>query len=393
MAAPHTGMTQLIDGNFQDANGAPLALGYIIMQLSQDAQSSQQSQVDGGRTITITLDANGNADAGQYVWPNTALNPSTTYYIVNVYSAAGQLVWGPNYMLVDTVPTFDLDTWVPNQIGGGGTPAGSIVFQTNGVNNGSQQLLNLQQGTNVTLTDNGSGQITIAASGGSAGNGPRNRGLHDWAYAGNNGIEPPTGAGCTPSASGATFSLIAPTATDTAYLGVGTGSSANTITPWIDTVASPADQAYTLGILGLFEKRLILPSIANIRVWIGLELGMSSGANFWKSDAPPLPTVAFRYSTAAADTKWQCVVTDGSTQLTVDSGITVDTAGHIFGIEFSTPNVLFFIDGTQVASVAISTTTLTAASLFCGCFSVDNVGLGNNKVVGIDYMYWDTSPI
>ena len=43
------------------------------------------------------------------------------------------------------------------------------TFQTNGTPNGSQSLLNLKAGTNVTLTDNGSGQITITSSGGASG--------------------------------------------------------------------------------------------------------------------------------------------------------------------------------------------------------------------------------
>lgn len=37
----------------------------------------------------------------------------------------------------------------------------SVTFQTNGVNNGSQILLNLQQGTGIGLVDNGTGTVTI----------------------------------------------------------------------------------------------------------------------------------------------------------------------------------------------------------------------------------------
>lgn len=51
----------------------------------------------------------------------------------------------------------------------GATGASSITLKTNGTNNGSQTTLNLQQGSNVTLTDNGSGQVTIAATGGGGG--------------------------------------------------------------------------------------------------------------------------------------------------------------------------------------------------------------------------------
>lgn len=49
------------------------------------------------------------------------------------------------------------------------TSGGAIALQTNGTNNGSQSLLNLHAGSNMTLTDNGSGQITFDASGGGSG--------------------------------------------------------------------------------------------------------------------------------------------------------------------------------------------------------------------------------
>jgi hypothetical protein len=47
-------------------------------------------------------------------------------------------------------------------VGGGG----SILLKTDGVNNGSQSILNLKEGTNITLTDDGVGGVTIDASGG-----------------------------------------------------------------------------------------------------------------------------------------------------------------------------------------------------------------------------------
>lgn len=47
--------------------------------------------------------------------------------------------------------------------GGGGA---SILLETNGTHNGSQSILNLIAGSNITLTDNGTGGVTIASSGG-----------------------------------------------------------------------------------------------------------------------------------------------------------------------------------------------------------------------------------
>lgn len=48
--------------------------------------------------------------------------------------------------------------------GGGGTGGSSITLQTNSTPNGSQTLLNLKQGTNVTIADDGLGGITISSS-------------------------------------------------------------------------------------------------------------------------------------------------------------------------------------------------------------------------------------
>ena len=61
--------------------------------------------------------------------------------------------------------------WSVGGSGSGGTGAGQggIVLETNGVLNGDQTLLNLQQGANVTIVDNGSGTITISATGGGSG--------------------------------------------------------------------------------------------------------------------------------------------------------------------------------------------------------------------------------
>ena len=48
-----------------------------------------------------------------------------------------------------------------NKVGSDGS---SIILQTNGITNGSQTLLNLIQGNNISLTDDGSGGVTIDAN-------------------------------------------------------------------------------------------------------------------------------------------------------------------------------------------------------------------------------------
>lgn len=117
---------RIIEGHFQDVEGNPLANGYLIMHLSQDAQArTELGQVSAGIKIKVPLDVNGNVSGTVLVWPNDALNPDGTYYIVNGYTSEGQLAWGPFYGLVDSSPSpFDLDAWVPvaiNTTGGSGT--------------------------------------------------------------------------------------------------------------------------------------------------------------------------------------------------------------------------------------------------------------------------------
>lgn len=134
---------QLSGGGFQDATGAPLANGYLQMELSQDAQVNGNTQVFAGYTITINLDANGNvvSSPAQSVWPNDVLSPAGTFYNVSAYSAAGQLVWGPNAQQVLTSPSpYNIGAWVPTAINttiGGGAGAGSVtsvsVVTANGV--------------------------------------------------------------------------------------------------------------------------------------------------------------------------------------------------------------------------------------------------------------------
>jgi hypothetical protein len=386
---------QLIGGPFTDSELNVLALGTLVMELSQDEQiSTTAGQACGGIKISIQLDVDGNVvtSPAQYVLPTDQLVPSGASYTVWAYSAEGELSWGPNYNLL--VPTgggtFNVNDWVPNSSGsnsGGNT--GGITLQTNGVNNGSQALLDLQEGSNITIADNGSGQITIS----SAGNGPRSRRWHGWTTDGSDAvISPVDGFGCTPTGASAAGLGVAPTATTPAMVNINTGASSSVLKYITANGAShTAGDGVTLGILGLCELQTQLPAITTKRTWIGLLGDMPGGADFYQSDTPGVAACAFRYSTHASDTDWQCVVTDGTTQVTTTSGVAVDTGLHTFAIQFTTPNVLFYIDGTLVATVAISTTTLSTSSGFEPSVTVDNISTSNNVSINMAYLYWDTN--
>jgi hypothetical protein len=77
-------------GNFQAANGVPLAGGYVTFRLNMDAMAGD-SQISAGRIVTFPLDANGNLSG--YIWPNDQMTPNDTSYFAKAYTAQGQLVW------------------------------------------------------------------------------------------------------------------------------------------------------------------------------------------------------------------------------------------------------------------------------------------------------------
>jgi hypothetical protein len=68
--------------------------------------------------------------------------------------------------------------WTVGGSGSGGSGGGvGLVLKTNGVNNAVQSILNLQQGTNITLVDQGNGTVLISATGGGGGGGVSSVGL------------------------------------------------------------------------------------------------------------------------------------------------------------------------------------------------------------------------
>jgi hypothetical protein len=103
-----------------------------------------------------------------------------------------------------------------------------------------------------------------------------------------------------------------------------------------------------------------LNSKLNTRVWFGLTdqtLATQGG-----SDNPAGNYAAFRYSTIAGDTHYQCITKDGTTQTIVDSGITpLENTAATFGVLFndSVPNVKFYINRVLVGTSTTHLPTLT----------------------------------
>ena len=91
-------------GNFQAADGKPLALGTVTFQLNTDAMAGLV-QITAGRIVTFNLDANGNLS--DFIWPNDQMSPNNTVYFAKAYTAQGQLVWSEQFYI--TSPSWVLE--------------------------------------------------------------------------------------------------------------------------------------------------------------------------------------------------------------------------------------------------------------------------------------------
>jgi hypothetical protein len=153
---------ELVGGQFQDLQGNQLALGYIKMKLSSDEEVND-SLICSGIEITINLDSTGNCVVGQSVWGNDVMSPVNSFYRVTVYSAQGQIVWGPNNQQVTGIGPFDVGTWIPNSVISWTPSVQPLALEVAGSALSSQILLDFVNSGNVVFTDLGNGQISATA--------------------------------------------------------------------------------------------------------------------------------------------------------------------------------------------------------------------------------------
>ena len=405
------GLVTLTGGTFQDAMGNLLSDGYLICELSQDEQlSSSQGQAVGGRKIKVLLGTDGNvlASPAQKVWPTDEMNPGNASYTVWGYTEEGQLVWGPNYgLLVPTGSTYNVDGWVPNQIGGsgsggGGAPVGSLLLQTNGVNNGSQQLLNLVEGENVTITDDGAGDITIAAnSGGQKGPRPAFGAWHYWnAYAGvesSSLVSSPlvnlqTAGALTVQPPSSTEPVLAETAAVAAVFQQEAGI--NETFALVGGGVAPI----SIPLLVDWQARVLTPlaTSAGDRYWLGMAnypITTPIASGVMAGDGPALGfAIGFRYS-PGTDTNWVAYVGDTASNVEQDTGVTPDTAAsHTFEIQVNGGNALFYIDNALVATLSLA--PVSGATPFYSVIAADTEFNAANNVAAsvlLAWLYWESS--
>jgi hypothetical protein len=127
------------------------------------------------------------------------------------------------------------------------------------------------------------------------------------------------------------------------------------------------------------------------RYWLGMTDDTNatpiSGGDF-ATDTPTPNMIAWRYS-SGTDTHWQAYVGNSGSQTLVDTGITPDTTlSHVFEIQFSGGNALFYYDGVLKATISTSGQTNNFRSLL----TVDNAV--NSGTTGTDlkfsWLYWES---
>jgi len=109
-------------------------------------------------------------------------------------------------------------------------------------------------------------------------------------------------------------------------------------------------------------------------------------ANAPGSDTPAGNYVAFRASTNASDTDWECVsATGSSSQTVVSSGVTISTAtAYTLAISATTSSVTYYIDG---ASVCTITTNIPAAGAVFLPYVQSTTLSNNSRNLQVGYIY------
>lgn len=138
----------------------------------------------------------------------------------------------------------------------------------------------------------------------------------------------------------------------------------------------------TLSCLRMFNGRVLIPDIANTRIWFCWADTSNAGPpNAMKSDAPLNNLIGFRFSTAAGDVNWQCITQKvGTGNTVVDSGVAVVVnTGYSLQALYLGASVVFSINGTVVATITLTLPVTTTRMEMI--LTVDNVGLANAKSV------------
>jgi plastocyanin len=351
--------------------------------------------------------------------------PANNYYRVTGFTAAGQPAWGPNnQQVIGSGGTFDIGTWVPNNVISWNPPLQSLdletnaalnpnqgrlnfqdngtvswavdasgnlqataavadppLFQTNSVDNAVQDKLNLKNGSGITVVADGAGGATINNT--QVQSNPRANWHAIQSVVALN-FPSATGAyGCQGSGSGLGIGQPA-TATEPGYSPATTSISPGDSARW-QHISTPTSSDITFGAVRNMEWKCKYPLLANVQAWACIQ----KAAVLTSTSTTPADTYGFRFSPASGDVNWKCYVDTAGSRTIVDSGVPVTAAFvKLTMVSDGASSFTFFINGVQVAMI---TTNLPVASDYLySTIKVDNASTANIREVQICYAYYDT---
>ena len=345
---------QVISCPWQDEQGNALALGTIVFEASGDALVSGTGELCAGIKGSLTLDNTGSvaASPAQYMWPTDQMSPSNITYTVWAYSANGQLAWGPNYGLtvLSGAGSFNLCTWVPNQVGNGfGAAAGSLTLQVEGVNNAVQSLLNLESTDgSVTITDEGNGSVNFQT----VSTGVLGLGTRQWWIAAAANESSGTSYNFGP---GITTTNTTPTTAATTSFPQSRTLKADTIYAFYFLGTLPVDADITA------QSKALLTALSTAGDgYVCPLLAVDNPTNVNDDVRSTGNNIGFFYSHASPN--WQAFVTVTGTPTQIDTGVVASTAAPItaqFTVDFVGGEVTFFINGVNVGVINVLPATGT----------------------------------
>jgi len=127
----------LSGGSFEDLEGNPLSGGYLIMELSHDANyAAGPYQITAGLQLKVQLDASGNINPTVNVWSSDVLTPAGSYYTVTAYKSDGTQAYKNSqfWVLAASPSPLNVATLVPLNPPGFQAPGSSTPGYVAGTN-------------------------------------------------------------------------------------------------------------------------------------------------------------------------------------------------------------------------------------------------------------------
>lgn len=147
---------------------------------------------------------------------------------------------------------------------------------------------------------------------------------------------------------------------------------------------------FTSGVrtLTTFQASMFAQNNTAVRYWIGLWSGGTVISEGDLETDTPASFIGFRFSTNVPDTHWICYMRTTA----VDSGVSISTTvNQILEMRNVPPNLVYYIDGSQVCSISL---TGTGSQLFNPILWADSSvsGAAGGRSATFSWLYWEENP-